>query len=196
MGMTELMERFEAILDYWFGPKSGSKLWFGGDEATDREVREKFSKDLDDAVAGRLEDWESHPESAVALVVLLDQFSLQLYREQKKSYDQSAMAIPIADRAIERGFDKKVSFAKRAFLYMPYMHAENLVLQEKGVELFSQLAKECGPTDGKSAEGFLKFAKLHRDVIKKYGRFPGRNECYGRPSTPEEQKYLDEGGYF
>lgn len=188
--------RYQKILHYWFGPTSGSKLWFGGDESIDAEIREKFSGDLEDAASGKLKNWEDTPESCIALVVLLDQFSLQLFREQSKSYDQSAMAVPIAERAIGRGFDKKLSFAKRAFLYMPFMHAEDLKLQEKGVELFSQLVDECAPENRKQAEGFLKFAKVHRDVVRQYGRFPGRNECYGRTNTPEEQKYLDEGGYF
>jgi uncharacterized protein (DUF924 family) len=190
------MGRYQDILNFWFGPDSGSELWFGGDEETDREVRERFSNDLEDAVAGSLDSWEDDSESCVALIVLLDQFSLQLFREQRKSYEQSAMAIPIALKAIERGYEKKLDFAKRAFLYMPFMHAENLELQEKGVSLFELLSKEASPENKASAEGFLKFAKLHRDVVKRYGRFPGRNEAYGRKNTPEEQKYLDEGGYF
>jgi len=190
------MERSLAILDYWFGPKAGQEFWFGADEATDREVREKFSKDLDDAVAGKLKAWEDDPERTVALVVLLDQFSLQLFREQRRSYDQAALALPIVERALARGFDRKVSFFKRAFLYMPFMHSEDLALQDKGVELFSQLAADAPPEHREAAGGFLKFAKIHRDIVKEYGRFPGRNEGYGRTNTPAEQKYLDEGGFF
>lgn len=190
------MKPYQEILDYWFGPEAGPELWFGADEAADREVRERFSALLDDAVAGKLASWEDMHESCVALVILLDQFSLQLYREEKRSYEQAALALPIAQRAIARGFDAKIGFFPRAFLYMPFMHAEDLGLQERGVELFSQLARDASPEQKESAEGFLEFAKIHRDVVKQYGRFPGRNACYGRASSPAELKYLEEGGEF
>jgi uncharacterized protein (DUF924 family) len=190
------LERYQEILNFWFGPHAGPQLWFGADESTDREVRKRFSKDLDDAVLGKLAAWEDSPEKTVALVVLLDQFSFQLYRRKRKSYEQSNMAIPIAKKAIGCGFDKRVTPSMRAFLYMPFLHAENPVLQEKSVALFSQLVRECSPEDKKLAQEFLKFAKIHRDVVKKFGRFPGRNHCYGRKNTLEEEKYLKEGGYF
>ena len=188
------MERYRAILDFWFGPGSGARRWFGGDAATDREVRGRFSADLADAVAGRLADWEASPEGAVALVVLLDQFSLQLHRRQRQGYEQSALALPIAERAIAKGFDKRLDRAQRGFLYMPFMHAEDLALQDRSLELFSDLARECG--DELTIGGFLKSAEAHREIVRAYGRFPGRNAAYGRSSTAEEQEYLDRGGHF
>ncbi|MGZ3708310.1 MAG: DUF924 family protein [Bdellovibrionota bacterium] len=178
---------WQTVLDYWFGKNGGTELWFGGTPEIDEHIRKTFEKDVTSAASGKLTDWESAPESCLALIILLDQFSLNLYREQPRSYDQSAMAIPIALRAIERGFDKKVPPLQRAFFYMPLMHAEDLPNQERSVELFSKMAAE----DAEEAlEGFRHFAVLHRDVVARYGRFPGRNEVYGRSSTPEELKYL------
>lgn len=188
--------RYQEILDFWFSPQADRKLWFGADEATDRLVREKFLIDLDDAVAGKFKAWEDKPESAIALIVLLDQFSLQLYREEKRSYEQSALAIPIAERAIERGFEEQLTTSQKCFLYMPFMHAENLKLQNKGVDLFSKLLEKAPSKEKKMVRDFLKFAKIHRDIVKEYGRFPGRNECYGRKNTPEEEVYIKNGGYF
>jgi uncharacterized protein (DUF924 family) len=188
------MERYREILAFWFGPGSDAKLWFGGDETTDRAVRERFSADVADAAAGRLSAWEDSPESTVALVVLLDQFSLQLHRKQRQGYEQAALALPIAERALAKGFDRRLGCEKRGFLYMPFMHAEDLGLQERSVTLFAALAAECG---GRAAmTGFLQSAEQHRQVVRKYGRFPGRNKAYGRAATAEEQVYLDRGGHF
>jgi uncharacterized protein (DUF924 family) len=191
------MERYREILDFWFGPDAGPGMWFGGGEALDHEVHDRFSQDLAEAVAGHLRAWEDSPESTVALVVLLDQFSLQLHRKRKRGYEQAALALPIAERAIAKGADRQLPCAQRGFLYMPFMHAEDRALQERSVELFSKLAQECGGgPDREAVEGFEKFSKLHRDIVAKYGRFPGRNACYGRANTPAEQEYLDKGGYF
>lgn len=188
------MSHYRDILDFWFGPGSGPQMWFGGDPAVDRAVRERFGGDLEAAVAGRLSAWEDAPESTLALVVLLDQFSLQLHRKQRQGYEQSAMAIPVSQRAIARGFDRHFGCAQRGFLYMPFMHAEDVALQERSVELFTSLANEFNDT--LAVEGFLRSAREHRDIVKRYGRFPGRNRAYGRASTPAEQQYLERGGYF
>jgi uncharacterized protein (DUF924 family) len=188
------MERYREILAFWFGPGSGAKLWFSGDPATDRAVQERFSADVADAVAGRLPAWEDYPESTVALVVLLDQFSLQLHRKQRRGYEQAALALPIVERALAKGFDRQLACEERGFLYMPFMHAEDLGRQDRSVTLFSTLAAECGGRAGMT--GFLRSAEQHREVVMKYGRFPGRNEAYGRATTAEERVYLDRGGYF
>ncbi|HSN17429.1 MAG TPA: DUF924 family protein [Gammaproteobacteria bacterium] len=182
-----------AVLDFWFGPGSGPDLWFGAAATTDREVRHRFGGKLADAVAGRLDGWAETPEGAVALVVLLDQFSLQLHRKQRRGYEQASLALPVSQRAIARGFDRKLGCEQRGFLYMPFMHAEDLALQERSVELFTRLAEECA---GRSIEGFLKSAIEHRDIVRTYGRFPGRNACYGRRSTAAENDYLAQGGHF
>jgi uncharacterized protein (DUF924 family) len=188
------MQRQREVLGYWFGPKAGPGLWFGADTATDREVARRFSGDLAEAVAGRLADWQATPDGALALVVLLDQFSLQLHRKQRQGYEHSALALPIAERAIARGLDRRLGCEQRGFLYMPFMHAEDLALQERSVALFTRLSQDCPPSP--SIQGFLRSAREHHHIVSKYGRFPGRNACYGRQATPAEQAYLDQGGYF
>src|ERR1041384_392437 len=110
------MERWREILDFWFGPGSPG-IWFSGSEAVDRVVHDRFSQDLAEAVAGNLESWEGAPESTFALVVLLDQFSLQLHRKRKRGYEQAALALPVAERAIARGFDRQGGRAQRGLLY-------------------------------------------------------------------------------
>lgn len=186
--------RWREILEFWFGPEADAGLWFGGDPAVDREVRERFADLLDEALAGKLTSWEESPESTVALVVLLDQFSLQLHRKQRQGYEGSGQALAVSERAIAKGFDRRLDCAMRGFLYMPFMHAEDPALQERSVELFSALAEESG--DELSRDGFLKSAIEHRNIVRKYGRFPGRNRALGRTDTPEERTYLDDGGHF
>lgn len=188
------MQRFREILDYWFGPEAGPGLWFGADAATDREVGRRFAGLLADAVAGHFAEWEATPGGAVALVVLLDQFSLQLHRKQRRGYEQAALALPIAERAIARGADRQLPCKQRGFLYMPFMHAEDLKLQERSVALFARLSEDCPP--GPNMEGFLRSAREHHDIVRRYGRFPGRNACFGREDTLEEQAYRAEGGHL
>ena len=186
--------RWREVVDFWFGPDAGPRLWFGGDPAVDRQVRERFADLLDQALAGKLGSWESSPESAVALVVVLDQFSLHLHRKQRQGYEGSMLALAVSQRAIAKGFDMKLGCAMRGFLYMPFMRAEDLALQERSVQLFSALASEFGGE--LSIDGFLRSAIEHRDIVRRYGRFPGRNRTYGRTSTPAERTYLDNGGHF
>lgn len=196
--------RYQSVLDYWFGSPQDVKpyfekrqrLWFGGGTKVDDYIRKHFEGDVTQAAKGKLKNWEKAPESCAALIVLLDQFSLNLYREQAKSYEQSEMAIPIALRAIKRGFDKKVSLPLRIFYYMPFMHSEALKYQNMCVKAFTSLAREVPKSLQESIDGFRHYAVIHRDIVKKFGRFPGRNEAFGRVSSTLELKYLEEGGYF
>jgi uncharacterized protein (DUF924 family) len=188
------MERWREVLDFWFAPGADAGFWFGGDPAVDSAVRERFSGLLADALAGKLASWEDSPASTLALVVVLDQFSLQLHRRQREGYAGSTLALAVSQRALAKGFDRQLGRDPRGFLYMPFMHAEDRALQERSVELFSGLAREYA--DAMSVDGFLRSAVAHRDVIRKYGRFPGRNRTYGRTNTLAEQEYLDGGGHF
>src|SRR5687768_5088104 len=121
------MERWEEILDYWFGTpaataeylESRMPLWFGGAKETDDDIRARFEKDVEAAAAGRLSAWERDPRSCLALIVVLDQFSLNIYRDQRRSFENSALAVPITERAIERGFDQRVLPIQRLFYYLP-----------------------------------------------------------------------------
>jgi uncharacterized protein (DUF924 family) len=132
-----------------------------------------------------LSGWEATPEGVYALLILLDQFPRNLFRGSPRAFATDAMALAIAERAVARGFDEAIDLPERRFLYMPFMHAEDLGHQERCVEL-------CKESD--DAEG-VKHAIVHRDIIRDFGRFPHRNPVLGRETTPEEQAFLDEGGF-
>jgi uncharacterized protein (DUF924 family) len=190
--------RAAAILDYWFGDLDQTPsyfarrntLWFGGDKRVDAYVRQNFESDLEDAVAGRLGSWDETPKGTLALIVLLDQFSLQLYREEPRSYDQAALAVPIAERALSRGWDWVLTPAERVFLYLPFEHAEDLAHQDRSVELFESLGRGGPPELRAVMADYHHWAVRHRRVVARFGRFPDRNEVFGRPSTVEELAFL------
>ncbi len=167
------------VLDFWFDP-SVQPLWFAATPDFDAALRVRFQTTHQAAAAGRLSDWETTPEGALALVIALDQFSLNMFRGQPESFSTEAAARAVADRAIARGFDRVLPPEQRQFLYLPFMHGEALVDQERSVELYQQPGLEEG----------LRFARHHHDLIRRFGRFPHRNTILGRPSTPEELAYL------
>lgn len=171
------------ILAFW--RQAGPEKWFAKDEAFDAEIRARFLAAHEAAAAGELSDWEATPEGVYALLILLDQFPRNLFRGSPRAFATDAMALAIAERAVARGFDKAIGLPERRFLYMPFMHAENLAHQERCVAL-------CEEAD--DAEG-VKHAIVHRDIIRDFGRFPHRNPVLGRETTPEEQDFLDEGGF-
>jgi uncharacterized protein (DUF924 family) len=192
------------ILKYWFGKPEATRayldqrneLWFGGAKETDAYIRAHFAAEIEAASQGQLKAWEDEPESCLALILLLDQFSMNLERDTRRCYERSAMAIPIAERAIERGFDRKVHLAQRAFFYMPLEHSEELAHQRRAIELFKQMIGDFPGELRECAESYLDYANQHFRVVEEYGRFPGRNEVFGRTSTAKEKKYLDDGGWF
>ena len=190
--------RARAVLDYWFGDLAETpayfaernELWFGGAPETDAYIRRHFEADVTAAADGRLEGWEATPRGALALIVLLDQFSLNLYREEPRSYLQSELALPIAERVIERGFEPELAFAERTFLYLPYEHSEKLADQERSVALFAALVREAPVALKPAMESAHHWAVRHWRVVARFGRFPDRNEVFGRPSRPEELEFL------
>ena len=171
------------VLDFWFG--ADPQKWFSRDDAFDAAVVERFLPTYEAAAAGRLAGWEAAPESALALVIVLDQFSRNMFRGTPRSFATDGQALAVAKRAVDRGFDRAVELPKRNFFYMPFMHSENLADQERCVDLSRQY----------SDENTLKFAKLHADIIRRFGRFPHRNAVLGRITTGEEQAFLDTGGF-
>jgi uncharacterized protein (DUF924 family) len=171
------------VLDFWFGVDP--KKWYAKDDAFDAEIRQRFLSTYEAAAAGRLTDWEETPESALALVIVLDQFSRNMFRVSPRTFAADALALAAAKHAVERGFDQKLELAKRNFFYLPFMHSEDLADQERCVILVRQ----------NSDENTLKFAELHADIIRRFGRFPHRNALLSRATTPEEQAFLDAGGF-
>ena len=181
------------ILDFWFGredePGYGEfrDEWFKRDEEFDRQVRERFLEDYERAARGEYDHWQEEPESCLALVILLDQFPRNLFRDNPRTYATDDKALYISREAVQKGFDRKLPPFQRHFLYMPFMHSENLADQQSSVTLFRQLAEEGGPDVTEYAEG-------HREIVERFGRFPHRNETLGRQTTPEEAEFLEQPG--
>ena len=167
------------ILEFWFA-EAVKPLWFASTPEFDEALRERFLATYRAAATGQSEDWERTPLGALALVIVLDQFPLNLFRGQPESFATEAAARVVADRAIARGSDQEISPEQRLFLYLPFMHGEALADQERSVRLFQQAGLEES----------LRFARHHRDLIRRFGRFPHRNAILGRESTPEEIAYL------
>lgn len=182
------MENQDSILKFWFEGIDPS-LQFKKDEKLDQEIKTKFGDLLEKAKAGELDSWKNNPESLFALIILLDQFSRNIYRNNGKAFEADKLALSIAKQGIEKGFDKQINPKRRMFFYMPFMHSENMENQEKCIELFEELAKE-----NEKAKHNLKYAKMHKDIIEKFNRFPHRNKILNRQSTKEEIEFLKTKG--
>ncbi|GJL93139.1 DUF924 family protein [Hyphococcus sp.] len=178
-------ENGEAILRFWF-EKSKPYQWFRRDDAFDAAIKSRFDAMHKAASEGRLEVWRAHPAHSLSLIILLDQFSRNLYRDTPRAFAQDDHALEIAREAIRRRFDQRVDAKRQAFFYMPFMHAERLSVQEECVDLFK--ARLPGTMN-------VPFAIEHRDIVKRFGRFPHRNKVLGRQSTTEEISFLLEGGF-
>ena len=191
-----------AVLDFWFGDSLAhgwpvvprKPLWFGNDPATDSTIRERFGALVAQAVAGGLHAWEASPPDRLALLVLLDQFTRNLYRGRAEAFAGDARACALARDALDRGLDRQLPPIGRVFVLMPLMHAEDLALQDRAVELFRGLHKQAAVDERSLFAGFLDFAERHRRVIARFGRFPHRNLILGRVSSDEEQAFLREPG--
>jgi uncharacterized protein (DUF924 family) len=172
----------QEVVAFW--RDAGPARWFRKDEAFDREFRERFIGDHEAAARGELDAWSATPEGALALCILLDQFPRNAFRGSARMFATDAKARDIARHAVTAGFDERIEPALKQFLHLPFMHSENLGDQDFAVELASR-----------SSEDAKKWAVLHRDIIARFGRFPHRNALLGRTTTPEEQQFLDEGGF-
>jgi uncharacterized protein (DUF924 family) len=167
------------IVAFW--REAGPDKWFAFDRAFDLSIRSRFFAVYEDAAAGRLAAWLDSREGALALVLLLDQFPRNMFRDDARSFATDAMARAVADGALARGFDRAMDLPMRHFFYLPFMHSEALLDQDRCVRLFEELD---------DAEQ-LRYAREHRDVIQKFGRFPHRNRALGRATTPTEREFLD-----
>ena len=170
------------VVAFW--REAGPALWFAKDAQFDARFRERFLRDHDSAARGELSRWQSTPEGALALVILLDQFPRNAFRGTPRMYDTDAMARKVANTAFAAGYDQRIPLELQKFFVLPFAHSEELADQERAVAL----ARRIGPDD-------LAHAEHHRDIVRRFGRFPHRNKILGRASTAEEQQYLDNGGY-
>jgi len=178
------------VLAFWFGeaPGPSREAWFRKDPAFDASMRGQFGFLHAQAAAGGLQDWEGAPECALALVVVLDQFSRNLYRNDARAFAQDARALALARKAVENGWDLARKPVERQFFYLPFEHAEDLAMQDMAAELFATLE------DYPQTRGLGVWAEKHRVIIRRFGRFPHRNAALGRESTAEELAFLREPG--
>ncbi|TWA95950.1 DUF924 family protein [Bradyrhizobium stylosanthis] len=178
------------ILAFW--REAGRERWYERSDAFDADVRRRFLPLWQKAATGELAAWEASDDGALALVIVLDQFPRNMFRDDPRTFSSDARAREVARRAIDRGADRRVDPVLREFLYLPFMHSEHLPDQEHCVALFQNTENVANEAD--SAEN-LKYARVHADIIRRFGRFPHRNRVLGRPTTEEEQAFLDNGGF-
>ena len=178
-----MTESADAVLAFW--RSAGPDKWFKKDITFDDEIRARFLKTYEAAARGELAAWEASREGALALVIVLDQFPRNMFRGSARAFAADPLALAVAVRAIERGFDLQLPVQERAFFYLPFEHSEAMADQERCCELF----RSTGDAE------LLKWAELHTDIIRRFGRFPHRNAALGRVTTPEEQAFLDSGGF-
>lgn len=167
------------VLDFWFAPEHTS-FWFAKDQHFDDKIRTQFSQIYQQAIHSELWSWRQTAAGRLAEIIVLDQFSRNLYRDQAQAFAQDSMALALAQEAITQQLDAQLSPEQRSFLYMPFMHSESKLIHEFALKLFQRLGNEMN----------LSFEKKHKVIIDQFGRYPHRNAILGRQSTPEELEFL------
>ena len=183
------------VLSFWFGDSGEPREeWFKKSDAFDAQVRARFGESLDAAARGDLDSWKTPPRGRLALVVLLDQLSRNAFRGTPRSFEQDERALSLALEGIDAGEDRTLAPLERSFLYMPLMHAENRRAQARSVALFEQLAQHAPVQVAGYLTSAADFARKHRDIVERFGRFPHRNAILERTSTSEEHEFLQQPG--
>ena len=186
---------------FWFAdsladPKKAAErlaFWFRSTPETDTVIAERFGPTLAAAAAGGLDGWESEPRPCVALVIVLDQFPRNMHRGSPDAFAHDAKALSITRRGIEAGHLHALSTIERAFFLMPFQHVEDAGAQREGLRLYERMLDQAPPAWRVVAEGVVAYARLHLDIVERFGRFPHRNRILGRSSTPQELEYLESG---
>ena len=189
---------------FWLGPsptdlgaaRAASRRWYVVDDRLDEEIRRQFGTAMAQARTGALSDWRETSDGALALVILLDQFTRNAYRGAAAAFSGDAMAREVATGALDRGLDRALPIPGRLLLYHPFEHSEELEDQQRSVTLFSELVADSPSEWGEYIDSFLRYARAHLEVIDQFGRFPHRNAALGRESTPAEQEWLATHGGF
>jgi uncharacterized protein (DUF924 family) len=194
----EDVARIDEILSFWFKEQALSApqidrrmdIWFGADAEFDAAIKAEFEDDMERASEGQLDHWADEPRGRLALILLIDQFRRNVYRNTAKAFSHDKLALKLCVEGAMAKKDKGLTPIQKVFFYMPLQHAESAKVQAKSVELFNKLAESVSPTYQETFLTVAQFAELHKDVIDQYGRFPHRNELLGRDNTPEEDEYL------
>ena len=192
----------DSVLAFWFGPLGSATeiagrqrtLWFGKSPANDQAVIERFAPTLLAATTGQLDHWARTPLGRLALVIVLDQFPHHIHRDQPQAFATDPQALVHSLAALAAGEDQQLTPIERVFLYLPLEHAESIDMQDRSVSLVEKLAREAASDERALFDSFLDYARRHRDVVARFGRFPHRNAILGRPSTPDELEFLKQPG--
>jgi uncharacterized protein (DUF924 family) len=195
-------ERIEDILDFWFGEldehgcasPNQRKLWWQKSAEFDRTIRDLFLNDYEAVVAGDRDRWRSTPRGALATIILLDQFSRNMFRNTPEMFDADPLAREVCCEGLDDGFDEELGFDECVFFYMPLEHSENLEDHERCRHVFTELRDNAPEFLVGDAEHYLDYVRQHRVIIDRFGRYPHRNAILGRASTEEELKFLKEPG--
>jgi uncharacterized protein (DUF924 family) len=190
-----------AVLAFWFGEAGSSDregfrdLWFRKSEVTDRAIAKQFGPLIERALRGELAEWSREPQSALAQILLLDQFTRNVFRDTPRAFAGDARALAAATAMVGQRQDEALPALQRCFVYMPFEHAEGTGAQDEAVRLFTRLVDSPPPAALQAnLRNMLDYAEKHRDVIRRFGRFPHRNAILGRHSTPAEIAFLQEPG--
>lgn len=167
------------ILNFWYTPPM-SEHWFSSTAEIDESIRTQFAGIWEQAAQGKLDDWQDSAQGCLALCIILDQFPLNMFRGDAKSFSTEQQAVAVCKHAVNQGFDQQLAQERLMFLYMPLMHSEHMADQDESVRLFTAAGLERN----------AQFAEHHRGIVARYGRFPHRNKVLGRESSGEELEYL------
>jgi len=204
MADDRLPEHVQGVLDYWFedGLKLGwpsrnlNSFWFGKDAERDRHIEAQFGDLVRLALDGGLHDWEAAPASRLALIILLDQFTRNVFRGTATAFAGDVRAGVLVTTGLAQGLDETLPWIGRTFFLMPLMHAEDMALQDEGVARFTALREAAPPALRDKMSDQVQSANEHRDIVARFGRFPHRNAALGRASTTEEAEFLRNGQRF
>lgn len=174
---------YNEVIHFWF-TEIEPKSWWQKDEQFDHQIKQRFGKLHQQAHAGELFGWREHPEGSLAEVIVLDQFSRNIFRNKAESFACDPLALALAQTAIAKGFDKKLPDTKRSFLYLPFMHSESAFIHTIAMQLYESLGMPRN----------LEFEKRHKAIIDRFGRYPHRNAILGRESTDDELAFLEQPG--
>lgn len=197
-----MSDRVDEVLGYWFGelagpedlPRDRAEMWFAKNDATDYFIRQAFEGDVTAARRGELDGWKAAPRSSLAWILLLDQFTRNIYRGFPAAFESDLAAQIACLEGIDAGHDLRLHPVERLFYYLPLEHAEDLEVQERSLEEFTRLAADAPASLRTEFEGYLEYARRHHAVIERFGRFPHRNAILRRESTPEEEEFLRQPG--
>jgi uncharacterized protein (DUF924 family) len=191
----------EDILTFWFGELAGpfdlgpnQKMWWVKDPGVDAQIQERFGAHVERAAAGEYDGWLADPRQALALVILLDQFSRNIYRQSPKTWENDPKAVQLTLDAVDRGHLEGLCTVERQFLLMPLIHSEDIAHHERGLALIEETLAEVPEADLGGFDGWSKSALQHADIVRRFARYPHRNEVLGRESTEEELAFLKEPG--